>query len=106
MLKRFGLTTLALATALAVAAPTVTLAAERNDRGRGFDHHEAYRAPERVYLGAGRDRGRFGIGVGVYAAPVPVPAPVNGYYDQFGVWHAYAVNGYYDQFGVWHAYGY
>jgi hypothetical protein len=99
MLKRFGLKTLGLAAILAMAVPTLSVAAERGDHGRGdrgfevhgrdYDHHEVYHVD--------RDH-RGGFGIGIYAAPAPAPA---GYYDQFGVWHPY---GYYDQFGVYHAY--
>ena len=107
MLKRFGLPTLALATAMAVAAPTVTLARDRDDhRGGDAGRHEVVR---RDFHGDhDRDfRGGRGInfGLGFYSAPAPVvapaPAPATGYYDQYGVWHPY---GYYDQFGVWRAY--
>lgn len=89
MLKKFGLSTLALAAALAVAVPTVSLAADRGGDhrgGRDFDRHEDVRRDDHV-------RGR-GFGVGVYVAPTivaPAPAPAaNGYYDQYGVWHPYA----------------
>jgi hypothetical protein len=108
MLKRFGITTFALATALAVAAPTVTLARDRDDhRGGDVGRQEAFRGrDDRGGHFQDRDdrdwgfRGgnRFNFGVGVYSAPAPA---AGGYYDQFGVWHPY---GYYDQFGVWHAY--
>ena len=104
MLKRFGIPSLALATVLAVAAPTVTLARDRDDhRGGDFDRHETIRGRDDHDF---RGRDRFNFGVGVYASPAPVvaPAPVvpaSGYYDQYGVWHPY---GYYDQFGNWHAY--
>ena len=114
MLKRLGIPALALASAFAIAAPNVTLAADRggdrdghqgarqefrdrgNDRDRHFDRDD--RDGRRFDRS---DHGRFNFGVGVYAAPVPAPA-ASGYYDQYGVWHAY---GYYDQFGVWHPYG-
>ncbi|HLG98342.1 MAG TPA: hypothetical protein VKX49_18645 [Bryobacteraceae bacterium] len=115
MLKRFGIPALALASALAVAAPNVTLAAERGGeregheaarqdfRGRGGDGSDRDRHFDRDNRGFDRDDyGRFNFGVGVYAAPAPAPA-ASGYYDQYGVWHA---SGYYDQFGVWHPYGY
>jgi len=101
MLKRFGIPALALASALAIAAPTVTLAADRGGergghevarqdfRGRGDDHFDrGDRHFDRD------DRGRFNFGVGFYANPVPVPVPVpapvpSGYYDQYGIWHPY-----------------
>ena len=98
MLKRLGISTMALAAALAVATPAVSLARDRDDH-RGGEHHEFYRGHDRDW-----DRGRgwsFGFG---YTAPVSapvVPAPAAGYYDQFGVWHPYAYpaapypNGYY-----------
>ena len=108
MFKKLGIPTLALATAMAVAAPTVTLARDRDDhRGGDSDRHEAFRGRD-DRGGRFRDRddhdrdfrggNRFNFGVGVYSAPAPA---ASGYYDQFGVWHPY---GYYDQFGVWHAY--
>lgn len=122
MFKRFGIPALALAAAMAVAAPTVTLADGRDGRGHGNDrpaehvnrgyenrgyenrgyerHDEHFERGFRGDDGRGYDRG-FNVGVGVYAAPAPVPA--NGYYDQYGVWHPY---GYYDQYGVYHSYGY
>ena len=88
MLKRFGIPALALASALAIAAPTITFARGRDDfrGGRDFDHHIIVR--DRGY------RGGFTFGVGVYADPVPVPVPVpapvpSGYYDQYGIWHPY-----------------
>ncbi|HEX6897355.1 MAG TPA: hypothetical protein VF146_18880 [Bryobacteraceae bacterium] len=125
MLKRLGIPALALASAFAIAAPNVTLAADRggnrdghegarqefrdrgNDRDRHFDRDDRhFDRDDRRFDRDGRrfdrdDHGRFNFGVGVYAAPVPAPA-ASGYYDQYGVWHAY---GYYDQFGVWHPYG-
>lgn len=94
---------MALAAALAVAAPGVSLARDRDDH-RGGEHHEVYRGHEGS-RDRDWDRGRgwsFGFG---YTAPAPapvVPAPAAGYYDQFGVWHPYAYypsapypNGYY-----------
>ena len=77
MLKRFGIPALALASVLAIAAPTVTLAADRG--GQRFDRD---------------DRGGFNFGLGFYADPTPVPVPVpvpalSGYYDQYGIWHPY-----------------
>jgi Ni/Co efflux regulator RcnB len=93
MLRRLGISTMALAAALAAATPAVSLARDRDDHRSG-EHHEVYRGHE-----AGRDRHwdhdrdwdrqgwSFGFG---YTAPVPVPAPAPGYYDQYGVWHPYA----------------
>lgn len=100
MLKRLRFPALALATALAVAAPTLSLAGDRDDhRGRDVGRHEYYRGDEhREFRRGDRDDFRFGVGVSV--APVPAP-PASGYYDAYGVWHPY---GYYDQFGVWHQY--
>ena len=93
MLKRLGISTMALAAALAVATPAVTLARDRDDH-RGGEHHEFYRGRDWDH-----DRHGWGLGFG-YTAPVPAPAP--GYYDQFGVWHPYTYypnapypNGYY-----------
>jgi len=100
---------MALAAALAVAAPGVLLARDRDDH-RGGEHHEVYRGHE-----GGRDRdgdhdrdwdrGRgwsFGFGYNAVPVPAPAPAPASGYYDQYGVWHAYTYypnapypNGYY-----------
>src|SRR5579884_986187 len=98
MLKRFGLSTLALATALAVAAPVMSMARDRDDiHGRDADRHELY-----VPRGRDWDHDRRGVNFGVGVNVVPTPAPaVNGYYDQYGVWHPY---GYYDQWGNYHAY--
>ena len=98
MFKKLGIPTLALATAMAVAAPTVTLARDRDDhRGGDVGRQEALRG--RDDRGGGfRGGNRFNFGVGFYSAPAPA---ASGYYDQYGVWHPY---GYYDQFGVWHAY--
>jgi hypothetical protein len=98
MLKRFGIPALALASALAIAAPTMSFARGRDDaregrevarqdfRGRGDDHFDR---GDRHF-----DRGGFNFGVGFYANPVPVPVPVpapvpSGYYDQYGIWHPY-----------------
>ncbi|MBV9504339.1 MAG: hypothetical protein JO323_04960 [Acidobacteriia bacterium] len=93
MLRRLGISTLALGAILAAAAPNLMQARDRYDH-RGFDHHEVIRGRD-VH---DRDRGGWNFGVGVYAAPahVAVPAPVaapvpvtSGYYDRFGVWHPY-----------------
>jgi hypothetical protein len=117
MLKKLGIPTLALATAMAVAAPTVTLARDRDDdrRGGNSDRHEAFRGrDDRGGRSQDRDdrdwgfRGgnRFNFGVGFYSAPAPVysaPAPAaSGYYDRYGVWHP---DGYYDQYNR-QSYGY
>lgn len=73
MFKRFGIPTLALATLMAVAVPTVTLARDRDDRGHGdFDRHEVARDHDDRRFVA---RDQFNLGVGVYAAPAPVIAP-------------------------------
>jgi hypothetical protein len=100
MLKQLGISTLALAAALAVATPGISLARDRDDH-RGGDRHEFYgghnsrggdwdhaRDRDRDW---DRDRHGWSFGFG-YAAPVPVPAPAPaaGYYDQYGVGHAYA----------------
>ena len=84
MFKKLGISTLALAAALAVAAPTASFARDRDDHR---DHGR-----REVIVHRDHDRFRFGVGIATPAA---------GYYDQFGVWHAY---GFCDQFGVWHAY--
>jgi hypothetical protein len=106
MLKRLGLSTLALAAAMAVAVPTASMAAERNDhRGRDFngrdnDRHERVEPRGRDdWRFRGGDRARVGVGFGFYNT-APAPA-ANGYYDRFGVWHPY---GYYDQWGNYHPY--
>jgi hypothetical protein len=88
MFKKLGISTLALAAVLAVAAPTASFARDRDDHRN--DHRD--RGSREVIVH--RDHDRFGFGVGIVA-------PAAGYYDQFGVWHPY---GFYDQFGVWHAY--
>lgn len=104
MLKRLGIPTLALATAMAVAAPTVTLARDRDDhRGGDFGRQESFRGRD-DHDARFRGGDRFNFGVGIYAPAPVIPAPgpaAAGYYDQYGVWHPY---GYYDQFGIWHAY--
>ncbi len=95
MLKKLRISTLALAAALAVAAPTLTFAQDRD--GRRDDHRDVARVERRddhrIVRGGDRSGFRFSFGINV--------APAAGYYDQFGVWHPY---GYYDQFGVWHVY--
>jgi hypothetical protein len=116
MLKKFRLSTLALAAAMAVAAPTMSMAANHDDhrggnndrrevsRGRDNDRGEVSRGRDwdrRDFRYHDRDRDRgFSFGFRVGTAPAPA---ANGYYDQYGVWHAY---GYYDQFGNYHSYGY
>jgi hypothetical protein len=109
MLRRFGIPTLALTAALAVAAPTVTLARDRDDhRGGNTNSHESFhgrdnRSFDRDDRRVDRDdHSRFNFGAGFYRGPVPAQA-ASGFYDQYGVWHPY---GFYDQFGVWHPYAY
>jgi hypothetical protein len=101
MVKRLGISTIALAAILAAAVPGVSLARDRDDH-RGGEHHEVYRGHDR-WRDRDWDRGRgSSLGFG-YTAPVPVPVPAAaGYYDQFGVWHPYTPypnapypNGYY-----------
>ena len=90
MLKRMGISAVALAAALAVAMPAVSLARDRDDH-RGGEHREVYRGHDGWRDRDGdRDRHGWGFGLG-FAVPVPVPAraPAAGYYDQFGVWHPY-----------------
>jgi hypothetical protein len=93
MLKRLGISTVALAAALAIATPGVTLARDRDDH-RGGEHHEIYRGHngwrDRDW---DRDRRGWNFSFG-YTTPVPVPVPARavpaeGYYDQFGAWHPY-----------------
>jgi hypothetical protein len=98
MFKKLGVSTLALAAALAVAAPTLTMASERDYRGgrtQVVEHRDAYRDRGRDDHRDVRDRDDFRFRAGFYAAPAPIAA---GYYDRFGVWHAY---GNYEQFGYW-----
>jgi hypothetical protein len=106
MLKKLGLKTMALAAGLAVAAPTLSLARDRDDsRGRNFnsharvENHAQYEHRDIDNRGF-RDRDDRRFNFRSYSAPAPA---ANGYYDQYGVWHP---NGYYDRFGVWHTYGY
>jgi hypothetical protein len=92
MLKKLGFKTMALAAGLAVAAPTISLARDRDDfRGRNVDRHERFERRD-------RDDRRFNLRF--YSAPT---RRSDGYYDRYGVWHPY---GFYDRYGVWHAYGY
>lgn len=93
MLKKLGFKTMALAAGLAVAAPTISLARDRDDR------HERVERRDRDDRGF-RDRDDRRFNFRYYSAPVPA---ANGFYDRFGVWHPY---GFYDRFGVWHANGY
>ena len=106
MLKRFGLPVLALASALAVAAPSASLAADRDDHrgGREVERHDSFKGRDDRRFARDdhhfdRDRG-INFGFGFNSTPAPAPAPT-GYYDQFGVWHPY---GFYDARGVWHPY--
>ena len=94
MLKLFGLKTMALAAGLAVAAPTISLARDRDDSRGRREPVRNERVDHDRFVRRDHDYFRFNVRV------APAPA-VSGYYDQFGVWHPY---GYYDQFGVWHAY--
>ena len=110
MLKRFGIPALALASALAIAAPTMSFARDRGGneraggnerggrqveqtnfrgRGRGDDHFDRDRHFDRD------DDDRFNYGYDFYANPAPPPS---GYYDQYGIWHPYP--------GVYNPYGY
>jgi hypothetical protein len=93
MFKKLGISTLALAAVMAVAAPTASFARDRDDhRGGERDSGRHAVIEHRDYGFRDHDRSRFGVGFNA--------APAAGYYDQFGVWHPY---GFYDQFGVWHA---
>jgi hypothetical protein len=95
MLKKLGISTLALAATLAVAAPTASFARDRDDhrgdRREVIEHRD--HDGDRFVRDRGHDGFRFGVGFNA--------APAAGYYDQFGVWHPY---GFYDRFGVWRAY--
>ena len=111
MLKRFGIPVLALASALAIAAPTMSFArdsrgggearggrevARQDFRGGDNDRHfdrddRQFDRDDRGFYGDRDDRFNFGF----YANPVPVPVPTptpyaNGYYDQYGIWHPYS----------------
>ena len=112
MLKRFGIPALALASALAIAAPTMSFARDRGGNERGGNERGGRQVERSDFRGRAddhfdRDRhfdrdddDRFNYGWNFYANPVPVPVPTpvpNGYYNQ---------NGYYDQYGIWHQYGY
>ena len=112
MFKNLGITTLALAAALTVAAPTVTLARDRDDRNfrndeRREEHHEVRRDRDfrdrDQYQNRDRDRdSRFSFGFGFNADPRGYAPAQNasGYYDRYGNWHS---NGFYDQWGNWHS---
>ncbi len=103
MFKRFGISTLALAAALAATVPSISLARDR-DENRGGEHHDVYRGHDDRRgdrdrdrdWDRDRDRGRtnWNLGFGFYSTPAPVrvaPAPAaNGYYDPYGVWHPYS----------------
>ena len=88
---------LMLAGALTLLAPVTAAARDRNDfragdrdRGRVEQRWVPNRDDHRDH---DRDRARFGVYFNYAPAPriVPVPVPVQpqGYYDQFGYWHAY-----------------
>lgn len=94
MLKRLGFSTLALATALAVAAPAVSLARDRDDFRRDNNRHERYEHRDNRY---DKDRNRTGFSVSFGYNTAPARRVVNGYNDRYGKWHA--VRGYYDQRG-------
>jgi hypothetical protein len=100
MLKKLGFTTLGLAAALTLLAPTVTLARDRDDnRGRGYggpENHQVIQHRQRAeHDWREHDRG-YEFGARGYTALAPA---ANGYYDQFGNWHPY---GYNDQYGYRH----
>ncbi len=84
---------MALAAGLAVAAPTISLARDRDDfRGRDFDRHE-------------RNGRNFSFGLGINTAPsyryYTPNVYSNGYYNGYG---NNQVNGYYDNQGCFHPY--
>ncbi|SRR6266567_1243134 len=122
MLKDLGLKTMALAAGLAVAAPTISLARDRDDyRGRDFNRHERFERRER-WEHRDWDRGlrfrtngrNFSFGFGINTAPsYRYYAPnvySNGYsngYGSNGYDNGYGnnqVNGYYDNQGYFHPY--
>lgn len=105
MLKRFGLPTVVLGTALSLLSPAAALARD-HDRDRGHERRE-WRDNERHEWREHewRERGprfRFYVGPSYTYGPSYYG---NGYYDQWGYWHPYP-SGYYDRWGRWHPYGY
>ncbi len=114
MLRKLGLKTMALAAGLAVAAPTISLARDRDDfRGRDFDRHERFANRERWEHRDRDDRGwqfrsngrNFSFGLGINTAPsyryYTPNVYSNGYYNGYG---NNQVNGYYDNQGCFHPY--
>ena len=117
MKKKLGFLGIALASVLAIAAPTVASARDRDDFRRDRDHHE-YREHRDRDRWEYRDRAyRPGVGFGIVIGNGASSQSAyqqgyqngysqgyqNGYYDQSGNWHAEPQRdgGYYDQRGNW-----
>ena len=88
MLKKFGLPTLVLGTALSLLSPALFARDyDRDDYRRQVRHERVYREHRphfRVYVG-------------------PTYSPYRyGYYDRWGYWHPGP--GYYDAWGIYHPY--
>ena len=98
MFKKFKLSALALGTALVIMSPGAALSKDRDDREhreherREWREHERHERRERVW----RERPYYNYSPYAYS-----PGYANGYYDQWGRWHAY---GFYDRWGRWHPY--
>jgi hypothetical protein len=114
MLKKLGLKTLALAAGLAVAAPTISLARDRDDyRGGDFNRNQRFDSHARYEHRDWDDRGvrfqtngrRSSFGVGINTAPAYRNGYSNGYYNGYSNGYGNSqVNGYYDNQGCFHAY--
>ena len=83
MLKKLGLPTILLGTALAVLQPGAALARDHHHERREWSEHRPH------------FRAHFYYG----------PSYRSGYYDRWGYWHPYR-GGYYDRWGYFHPYGY
>jgi hypothetical protein len=110
MLRKLGLKTMALTAGLAVAAPTIALARDRDDfRGHQVVRNERFDSHARYERRDWDDRGvrfqtngrRFSFGVGINTAPAYRNGYSNGYYNGYG---NNQVNGYYDNQGCFHPY--
>lgn len=77
--------------------------ADWNDhRGHDRDDRAYYRGRDRDrYRDQGRVYGYRPYTYGGYASGYAYQTAPTGYYDQWGVWHAY---GFYDAYGYWHPY--
>ncbi len=112
--KKSALITVALGTVMAVAAPTMAVARDRDDHGRDNRHFATQQRDVRGHDNHDRGRDRDRGGHDGFRARVYVN---NGYGYGSGYASGYAngynsgynsgyTNGYYDQYGNWHAYGY